>query len=516
MSTAGGRVSLVGAGPGDPDLVTLRGARRLAEADVVVYDSLASRALLALATRAECIDVGRRGHEEPARTQEQISALLVERARAGQRVVRLKGGDPFVFGRGGEEASACRAAGVRFEVVPGVSSAIGALAYAGIPVTDRRHAASFAVVTGHKDPTRVREGIRWADLARAVDTLVVLMGVLNLEEIVGRILAGGLPPETPAAVVVDGTLPTQRTVEAPLGEIAQRAREAGVRAPAAVVIGDVVRLRAELAWFDDRPLFGLHVLVTRAAAQADSWLRALEEAGATAEAIPMIRTEPIREGAALQAALASLEEVDWLVLTSANAVREFAGRLAERGRELRTLRARVACVGPATARAAEEAGFPVHLVPERTDARGVLAALREAGPLAGRRVLLPRAEQGRETLPEGLRADGARVDVVPVYRTVSAEVDAPALLRGDFDALTFASPSAVRPFADALAEAAREAARRALVVAIGPVTAEALRARGLPPDVVPPRAGAAALVEALAQALRCRGEGPRAPEEDRP
>jgi uroporphyrinogen III methyltransferase/synthase len=260
-----GRVILVGAGPGDPELITVRGAAWLREADAVVYDALASTELLDLAPAGALrIDVGKRGHDAPTRPQPEINALLVRLASEGKTVVRLKGGDPFVFGRGGEEASACAAAGIAFEVVPGISSAVGALAYAGIPLTDRRHSASFAVATGHKDPTAVARETRWEALGRAADTLVILMGMRNLESIVERLLAGGADPGTPAAIVMEGALPTQRVLEAPLGELARRAREAGLGAPAVVVVGNVVRLRPELAWFERRPLFGMRVLVSRA------------------------------------------------------------------------------------------------------------------------------------------------------------------------------------------------------------------------------------------------------------
>jgi uroporphyrinogen III methyltransferase/synthase len=500
-----GRVILVGAGPGAPDLITVRGERALRSADAVVYDALAPEALLDLAPpEAERINVGKRGHDAPTRSQEEVNALLVGLARQGKRVVRLKGGDPFVFGRGGEEASACRAAGVPFEVVPGVSSAIGALAYAGIPVTDRRHSASFAVVTGHKDPTRVREEIRWDALASGVDTLVVLMGMRNLEEIVGRLLAGGRAGTTPAAVVMLGTTPRQRVVEAPLRELPKRVAEAALGAPAALVVGDVVRLRGELAFFEALPLFGRRVLVTRRREQAGPWVRALQEAGAEAVVVPMIRIEPMGAGPEVAAALRDLATYDRLVLTSANAVAALAERAAAAGRSLAALRARVHCVGPATAEAARAVG----LAPEpgtggSSDAEGLLEALRAAGGLRGQRVLLPGAAEGRPVLAEGLRAAGARVDALALYRTCRGDFDAEALraevMQGAYDALTFASPSAARHFAEALGPEGLAAARRAVVVAIGRVTAEALAEQGLPADVRAPRPGADDLVAALAE-----------------
>jgi uroporphyrinogen III methyltransferase/synthase len=507
-----GRVILVGAGPGAPDLITLRGERALRSADAVVYDALAPRALLALARPdAERIDVGRRGHEEPPRTQQEINALLVRLAHEGKRVVRLKGGDPYVFGRGGEEASACHAAGVPVEVIPGVSSAIGALAYAGIPVTDRRHAASFAVVTGHKDPTRVREEIRWGALATAVDTLVILMGMKNLPELVAALLAGGRSPDTRAAAVMNGTRPDQRVVEATLAELPKRVAEAGLGAPAAVVVGEVVRLRDELAWFEALPLFARRVLVTRPPGQAAALCRALEEAGAEPVLVPMIRSvaEP------LGPPLAEAARYDYLVFTSANGVRALASQLRAAGVEPGALAARAACVGAASAAAARDAGFAVlPLAAPARDAAALLAALRASLPLAGRRVLWPRAAGAGADLAEGLRAAGARVDDPIAYRTEPAPFDGAALAadlaRGALHALTFASPSAVRSFASGMGPEGVAAARSAVVAAIGRVTAEALAAIGLPADAVAERPEPEAWVEALAAAVAKRRQEERA------
>ncbi len=509
-----GKVILVGAGPGAPDLITVRGERALRAAEVVVYDALAPAELLEYAPAgAERINVGRRGHAAPTRTQEEITALIIALARAGKRVVRLKGGDPFVFGRGSEEGTACFEAGIPFEVVPGVTSSIAALAYAGIPITDRRHAASFAVVTGHRDPTRVREQIRWEGLAAAADTLVILMGMSNLEEIVGHLISGGRAPDTPAAVVMEGTTPRQRVVEAPLSELVKRAKEAGLRAPSAVVVGGVVQLRKALAWFERLPLFGKRVLVTRTLEQSASLRDALQEAGAEPAVIPMIRIEAILESPEIDAALADLAEYDVLLLTSANAARHLAARAEERGCDLAVLHAEVVCVGPATAAAALEAGFPVHQVPvSRFDAEAMLDGIRRELSPAGKRFLLPRAAKSREVLPSGLREIGARVDAVSVYRTVPADVDwarlGERLAQGEFDALTFASPSAVRHFFGGIDAAAREAAGRCILAVIGPVTGDALRSAGLEPDVVADRAEARALVESLARhAARRFGSG---------
>jgi uroporphyrinogen III methyltransferase/synthase len=501
--SATGKVVLVGAGPGDPDLLTLRGDAELRRADVVLYDSLAAPELLErVPLGAERIDVGKRGHDAPMRTQDEITSLMVARARDGKHVVRLKGGDPFVFGRGGEELSACREAGIEVEVVPGVSSVVGALAYAGIPVTDRRHAASFAVITGHNDPSKPRENLRWEGLARSADTLVVLMGMRNLEEIVARLLEGRAP-ETPAAVVMDGTLPRQRVLVATLGELPAKVRAAGLGSPAVVVVGDVVRLRTELAWFERLPLAGARVLVTRTPEQAPPWLEALRRAGADARLVPLIEIAPAGDAAEVGTALGDLARFDAVLFTSANGVRRFVAAAEERGVAPSGVRSAL-CVGVATAAAARSVGLPVDpLAPARSDAEGMLAAILEARPVDGLRFLWPCAAGARPVLPDGLRAAGAEVVPLPLYRSVvPPSLDAAALRAAlaadEFDTLTFASPSAVRHFAELLDAPARAGAQRATVAAIGSVTAEAVAAVGLPAGVVPERPDAEALVAALA------------------
>jgi uroporphyrinogen III methyltransferase/synthase len=504
---------LVGAGPGDPDLITLRGAAVLREADAVVYDALASTELLELAPpEAERFNVGKRGHEEITRSQGDINALLVRLARDGKKVVRLKGGDPFVFGRGGEEATACVEAGIAFEVVPGISSAFAALAYAGIPITDRRHSASFSVVTGHKDPTRVSQETRWHELATASDTLVILMGMRNLESIVAQLLEGGCAASKPAAAVMNGTLPSQRVVVAPLVELAQRVRDAKLGAPCAVVVGDVVQLRDSLAWFEKRPLFGSRVLVTRAADQSGEIVSALREFGAEAVVVPMIRLAPPADSSRVDTALGQLASYAALLFTSANAVRFLAARAREIGCSTLEDAPAAACVGPITAEAARNAGFAVELIPsERCDAVGLLEVVSKHWPPQGRRFLLPQAEAARPVLAEGLRAAGASVDAVTVYRTLAAEVDAEALreqLRGRrLDAITFTSPSTVEHFVALLDEESLKAAARCTIAAIGPVTADALRGVGLAPDWVPDEPTMRALVEGLAARMGRGSEG---------
>jgi uroporphyrinogen III methyltransferase/synthase len=504
-----GRVVLVGAGPGDPGLLTLRGAEALRECDAVLYDELAPEELLDLVPAGALrVNVGKRGHDAPTRSQEEVHKLLVELARAGRSVVRLKGGDPFVFGRGGEEASALSRAGVPFEVVPGVSSAIAALAAAGIPVTDRRHSASFAVVTGHKDPTRAARETRWEELGRAADTLVVLMGMRNLAGIAERLVAGGRDPATPAAAVMNGTLPAQRVVEAPLAQLAARVHEAGLGAPAAVVVGDVVRLRDELAWWERAPLFGLRVLVTRAAEQADELVTERRRAGAQPLVVPLLRIAPPEDPEPLADALSRAADFDALVFASANAVRACAALAGERGLALGAPPPRVVCVGRATARAAFDGGWSVHWVGAGQGAAALLEELRESFPPAGRRFLLPRSAIGRDELARGLRAAGAQVEEVEAYRNLPAAVDAARLSRevaeGRLPVVTLTSTSAALRLLELLDAEARAALPRCIVAAIGPTTAAALRERGVPVAVVPERPGGRELARAVAAAVRAR------------
>ena len=505
-----GHVSLVGAGPGDPDLITVRGAAALREADVILYDELACEDLLALASpTAKLLNVGKRGHDAPTRSQSDIQQIMIEHAQAGRWVVRLKGGDPFVFGRGGEEATACVEAGIGCEIVPGVSSAIAALAYAGIPVTDRRHAASFAVVTGHKDPTQVSQATRWAELGRAADTIVVLMGMRNLRSLVERIIEGGRPADTPAAVVMQGSLAAQRCVVAPLGELASQVERAGLRAPAAIVIGDVVRLRETLAWWEHAPLFGLRVLVTRARAQSAEMLRALRSAGAEPVVAPMIQLAPPDDPAELDAAIDALaagDQYDAVVFASSNAVRFLCARARARGVAIDGVSARIVCGGPATATAALEEGLPVHLVPRAAagagDAETLLGEIEGALPPAGLHFLLPRSQIGRDVLREGLQAAGARTSAVTAYCTLPPPAGVAGTLStqlqsGALGVVSFTSPSTVHNLCDRLDDAGRGALAGVTVAAVGPTTADACRKVGLEPAVVPARPGGLALVEAL-------------------
>lgn len=464
-------VFLVGAGPGDPGLLTRRGGELLATAEVVVHDRLANPALLDLApAEARRISVGKApGNVEM--TQDQINAVLVEHGVAGKRVVRLKGGDPFVFGRGGEEAEALAAAGVPFEVVPGITSAIAAPAYAGIPVTHRGLSTHVTVVTGHEDPAKGRTDVEWEALARAGGTLVILMGASRVGDVAARLVAGGLAPDTPVAAVRNGTRPDQHTVRATLATIA----DVGVRAPSAIVVGAVAAL--DLAWFETRPLFGKRVVVTRAREQASELRVRLEALGAEVLELPAIRVEPI------DVVLPALGGYSWLVFTSANGVRAFFERgMDAAGLDARALGGlRLAAIGPGTAAALEARGLRPDLVPERFVAESLLEGFPEPGA-PGERVLLARAEQARDVLPEGLGERGYVVDVLAVYRTVPAQPD-PALVErvraGGVDAVTFTSSSTVTNFLDAVGPIPDP---RPVVVSIGPVTSATARDLGVPAD----------------------------------
>jgi uroporphyrinogen III methyltransferase/synthase len=474
-------VYLVGAGPGDPGLLTCRGAELLARADVVVHDRLSEISLLDLAPAgAERVDVGKSPGAPVA--QEEINALLVERGLRGQCVVRLKGGDPFVFGRGGEEAQALAAAGVPFEVVPGISAAVAVPAYAGIPVTHRALSTSFTVVTGHSRHA-VDDDVDWDALARAADTIVVLMGVAHRAEIAARLQGAGLPASTPVAAVRWGTRPGQRTVRTTLGELG----EVTLEPPVTIVIGKVAGL--DLRWFEGRVLFGRRVVVTRARAQASSLVEKLRALGAETIELPAIEiAAPADGGEALRAATPA--SYDWVVFTSVNAVeRTFAGL-----RDARAFgRAQVAAVGPGTAGALTARGVVADLVP----ASAVAEALVEAFPAGAGRVLLPQAAAARRVLADGLRAKGWTVDVVEAYRTVAARPTDDALAAAaKADAIAFTSSSTVTSWL------ALGATIPPVVACIGPVTAATAAEHGVPVTVVATEHTVDGLVDALVAALR--------------
>ena len=483
-------VYLVGAGPGDWRLVTLKAVDCLKAAEVVIYDRLADDRILGFAPEtAEFIYVGKASANHTMK-QEDISRLIVEKAKEGKTVVRLKGGDPFVFGRGGEEGILLAENGIPFEIVPGVTSAIAVPAYAGIPVTHRAVATSFAVVTGHEDPTKKESGMNWAGLAAGVDTLVFLMGVANLPHITAKLIENGRAADTPAAVIRWGTKSEQRVLVTTLERAADDVRKTAVTPPAIFLVGEVVRLREKLQWFDrlaQRPLFGKRVLVTRARSQASRLTEALESLGAGCMEVPAIRLDDPSDGfAAADAAIAKLDTYHWLIFTSPNGVSRFFARLSHMGKDTRALGyAKVAAIGPATAEKLRGHGIAADCVPEEFRAEGVLEALKGKLPPHAK-ILLPRAEEAREVLPEKLREQGATVDAVPLYQTSAAKADAEALraalAAGEIDLVTFTSSSTVRNLCQILGGA--DALAGVKTACIGPVTADTARALGIEPDIV--------------------------------
>ncbi len=501
-----GKLYLVGAGPGDPGLLTVKAAQLLGRADVVLYDRLANPKLLDRYVRpdAELIYAGKASHHHAMR-QEEIIQLLVGRAREGKTVVRLHGGDPFVFGRGGEEAAALAAAGIPFEIVPGITSAIAAPAYAGIPVTHREHNTSFAVVTGHEDPSKGDSTIRWDKLSTGVGTLVFLMGMENLELIVQRLMQHGRPSSTPVALIRWGTWPQQETLVGTLSDIVARATAVGFRAPAVIVVGSVVNLRSSLRWWDNRPLFGKQVLVTRGREQASELSALLAEHGAEPVEVPVLQIVPPASYEELDRAIGQLDSYDWVLFTSANGVRAFLDRLAHLGRDVRALgRARLAAIGPATAHALRECRLQVDLVPEEYVAESLAAALIAAG-VEGKRLLLPRAEIAREVLAEELEKAGATVDRVVSYRTVPSRHQISrvreGLREGEIDVVTFTSSSTVRFLVEGLGAEASTLLDSTLVACIGPITADTAREMGIRVDVVAAEHTIPGLVQAILSAV---------------
>jgi uroporphyrinogen III methyltransferase/synthase len=495
MSARPGVVYLVGAGPGDVGLMTARALELIADADAIYHDRLIPPgALDGARDDAELVYVGKQPGR-PSVLQEEIAERLVEAARAGRSVVRLKGGDPFVFGRGGEEAEALRAAGIEFEVVPGVTAGVAASAYAGIPVTHRDDASAVAFVTGHEDPEKEETALDWEALARFPGTLVLYMGVKRLADNAAALIEAGRDPDEPAAAVERGTMAGQRTVTATLATLAAEVERAEIGAPAVIVIGDVVGRRDALAWIERRPLHGRSVVVTRARAQASGLARALRLLGAEVIELPAIRIEPRAEAADVRRAVAEIDSYSLLCLTSPNGVRILFEALRAAGRDARALAGvTVAAIGPGTAAALAEHGIEADVVPERFVAEALLKAL--AGTeVEGRRVLVARAAEARDVLPAGLRERGADVDDVALYETVREE-PAPEAIKaaGEADYVTFTSSSTVRNLIEALGGRFPKGAR---VISIGPVTSAAAREAGLTVDAEAERHDIDGLIEAL-------------------
>jgi uroporphyrinogen III methyltransferase/synthase len=489
-----GKVFLVGAGPGDSGLLTIRALRVIEQAEVILFDQLVAEAIRAFfPDSAEKLFVGKEGGLHHV-TQDETISLIVEKAQAGQSVVRLKGGDPYVFGRGGEEAEACAAAQIEFEVVPGVTAGIACLAYAGIPATHRDASASVAFITGNRRADR-------ADLeipTPVADTLVYYMGIKNLPNVVRALLESGRSPDTPVALIHRGTTPSQFTVTGTLESIVDVASDKGIKPPALIVVGAVVDYRESLRWFDKKPLFGLKVLITRPRHQARELREQLEEKGAQVVSIPAIEIQGLPDYAPLDKALGDLSAYDYLVFTSVNGVTAFFGRLFETGLDARSLGGvKTVCIGSRTARELEQFHVNCDLIPEKYVAESLLEVFPETLP--GKKVLIPRALQARDVLPEGLRGRGATVDVVPVYRTVSPEKveDAP----DDIDIALFTSSSTVTHFFKRakLSEGCK-------IASIGPITADTLRDHGHPVDIEAQEHTVPGLVRAIETHIENRGD----------
>ncbi len=500
-----GKVYIVGAGPGDPGLLTLRGKACLERADVVLYDHLANPALLDYAPPyAERIYVGRSGRGA-YRPQEEIHQVLIKKVQEGKQVVRLKGGDPFVFGRGGEEAEVLAEQSIAFEVVPGVTSAVAVPAYAGIPVTHRTLASTVTFVTGHEDPSKGGSVLEWPRLATVDGTLVFLMGAKNLPTIVRRLTEEGKSPDTPVALIQWGTYPKQRTVVGTLATIIQQADAAHIQPPTIIVIGAVVSLRQHMNWFESRPLFGTRILVTRARSQASELSELLLACGGEPVECPTIAFTPPASWDETDQAMACLETFQWLVLTSVNGVQHFMRRLWHNGRDARSLQGlRVCCIGPRTAEELEKFGVKADVVPAQYQAEGILEVMKAEG-VAGQRVLIARAAQAREILPEELGRLGAEVFVAPVYQTVVPQSEVEAIktrfLSQGIEMVTFASSSTVRNFVELFggAQELQKILQHTIIGCIGPITAETARELGLQVEVVAGQNTIPALVEALVE-----------------
>ncbi|HTS29747.1 MAG TPA: uroporphyrinogen-III C-methyltransferase [Bryobacteraceae bacterium] len=473
---------LVGAGPGDPDLITVKGRRTLETADAILFDHLAPEALLDLAPpHAERLYVGKKKSAH-AFTQEEICEMLIERARRGLNVVRLKGGDPFIFGRGGEEAEALASAGIAFEVVPGVTVPLGIAAYTGVPLTHREHTSAVTFVTGH-----AVDSIDWQKVGHA-ETLVIFMGLTTFPEIARELIDRGRSPETPAMAVRWATRPDQETLTGTLATLPARIVEYGMRPPATIIVGEVVKLREKLDWYERLPLFGKRVVVTRARGQAETLSARLRSLGAEAIELPTIEIRPPADPGPLDRAIAELSSYDWLIFTSANGVRFFLDRLGKSPVDWRALRAKICAIGPATRSALEALHLKVDLMGKEYVAEGLVAAF--AGfALDGKRVLLPRAAVARDLVPMELARRGARVDIVEAYRTVIPE-EAPARAREILgarrrpDCLTFTSSSTVQNLVASLQAGSAEPDASAIlagvkVASIGPVTTRTARELGI-------------------------------------
>ena len=469
------KVYFVGAGPGDEGLITVKGLNCIRIADVIIYDNLINDKLLSHASEnAEKIYVGKKAdlHTLP---QEQINRLIVDKANENKTVIRLKGGDPFVFGRGGEEALTCKKENISFEIIPGISSSVAVLAYAGIPVTHRGVSSSFHVITGHEDPTKRHEDIDYEVLAKLKGTLVFLMGLNNLSKICEELLKFGKSPDTPVAVISKGTSPDQKVVIGTLSTIEELATD--LTSPAVIVIGEVVNLREELNWFEEKPLFGRKILVTRSRPQASALSEKLEQLGAKAVEFPTIKIEPNNDENQLKKLFKSVDKFDWIIFTSVNAVNIFFDKFKTCKKDIRSLvKAKICAIGEATKQSLENLYLNVDFTPDEYIAEALAEGLKDKIK-PGDNVLIPRAESAREILPEKLKEIGAVVEIFPLYKTTVPENKDSNLkeILETVDTITFASSSTVTNFVQLLGKENLNLIEDKEIVCIGPITAETAR-----------------------------------------
>jgi uroporphyrinogen III methyltransferase/synthase len=504
MGAKRGKVYLVGAGPGDPQLITLKGIEALSKAQVVIYDYLASQGLLKyVSAEAELIYAGKQGKKHTL-SQEQIIDLIISKAQSGKTVARLKGGDPFVFGRGGEEGERIVEAGIELEIVPGITSAVAVPAYAGIPLTHRNYTSTVAIITGHEDPTKPTSQIQWDKIATGIGTLVFLMGVDNIHNIVYSLIGHGRNPDTPAAVIRWGTTNEQRTIVGKLADIVQKVRKENLRPPAILIVGEVVQIREKLNWFEKKPLFGKKILVTRAREQASDFAQILEDYGAQVIQFPTIEIHPPTDWSGIDQAIAELENYHWVIFTSANGVNYFWQRLVSSGKDARAFKEiKIAAIGPPTARELQKHGIYPDLVPNEYKAEGIVQSLAKED-LKGVRFLIPRAAKAREILPEKLRELGAEVRIIEAYRTLKPTDNLNEILdllkAREIDFITFTSSSTVRNLVEILPRDQLIGLLRGIKIAsIGPITANTAKEYGINTDIMPPKYTIAALAEAIVQ-----------------
>lgn len=502
MKAKPGIVYLVGAGPGDIGLLTVKGMRCLRKADVVIYDfHLNAQILNYIDHDAEFIYAGKRGGHHTM-TQDEINQAIVDKAKEGKTVCRLKGGDPFVFGRGGEEAESLVREGIRFEVVPGISSSIAAPAYAGIPLTHRKYSSTFAVIPGYEDTTKENSSVDWSKLATGVGTLVFLMAVKNIEEVAKKLIANGRPKETPVAIVRWGTRPEQVTITGTLETISSLAKDRDIRPPAAMVVGEVVRLREQLKWYEEKPLFGHRVLVTR---EQSAGFEELEDLGAEIMEFPTIKIIPVEDHAEVDRCINDIETYDWIVLTSANGVNCFFRRLFHIGRDIRDLKGIGICaVGEKTAEAIKQYGIHVDLIPKQFRAEGLIQAftdLYNEGDLKDLRILLPRAEQARELFPERMRELGAHVDVPPIYKSIKPDIHGKRMQRflreRKITIATFTSAATFHNFCEIMGDDAIDYLKSTAIAVIGGVTKKAIEEKGLSVQIMPEKSTVNDMVKAI-------------------